>query len=352
METLAHNKIKAMEWDELEGALQRSATRGGGGAATRGVRAKPAEEQALRDYYGDAEYEYLQKLASHAGLVRSRASMLGNVVFLPGIMGSNLSSAKGTDTDLIWINFLEIVGGRFSRLRLSPDGTDSYDPNYTVTTDAIDKRTYTRAMLWLRARWNVQPFPFDWRRDIDTSAKDLARFIREKFPKQPVHLVAHSMGGLVARNFIRLNRDLWEQMRGDGGSSGQSGGRLIMLGTPNYGSYAIPQVMTGVEPLIKWLARVDFKHSRTEILEIINSFVGSYQMLPAPSKLGASGASIYRRNTWGDFPVSDVHLQRAFQFHDNLEKENTIDPERMVYIAGSGRPTLASLRVISPGEFD
>lgn len=350
MQTLPHNKIKAMAWDELEDALQRpGATRG----ATRG--GKASEQQALRDFYGDAEYEYLQKLASHAGLVRSRAPMLGNVVFLPGIMGSNLSTTKGTDADLIWINFVHIVAGRFSRLRLSPDGANDYDTSYRVSTDAIDKRTYTRAMLWLRARWNVETFPFDWRKDIDVSSKDLARFIREKFPKQPVHLVAHSMGGLVCRNFIRLNRELWEQMRGGGGgdNAGLSrGGRLIMLGTPNYGSYAIPQVMTGVEPLIKWLARVDFRHSRAELLEIVNSFVGSYQMLPAPSKLSTSAQSLYRRNTWGDAPVSDLHLQRAFQFHDNLEKENTIDPERMIYIAGSGRPTLASLRVISPGEFD
>ncbi|HEX8476619.1 MAG TPA: CHAT domain-containing protein [Pyrinomonadaceae bacterium] len=348
MEKLPHSKIKAMDWDQLEDTLQRGATTRA--SSTRA--AKSSDEQALRDYYGDAEYEFLRKLATHAGLVRSRATTLGNVVFLPGIMGSNLSASKGADADLVWINFAKIVKGRFANLRLAPDGINNFDPSYKITTDAIDKRAYTRAILWLRARWRVEPFPFDWRKDLDTASKDLAQFIRDKFGKQPVHLVAHSMGGLVCRNFIRLHRELWEQMRGDSGNGHSSGGRLIMLGTPNYGSYAIPQVLTGVEPLIKWLARVDFRHGRAEILEIVNSFVGSYQMLPAPSKLSASAQSLYRRNTWGDAPVSDVHLQRAFQFHDDLEKENTIDPERMIYIAGSGRPTLSGLRVISPGEFD
>lgn len=344
METQPHNKVNAMDWDELEGRLRQPATR-----STRGSKSAASDERALRDYYGDEEYEYLQKLASHSGLVRSRAPILGNVVFLPGIMGSNLSARKGTDEGVIWINLLRIVSGRIERLRLSADGQNNFDPSYTVSTDAVDKRTYTRAILWLRARWNVEPFPFDWRRDIDLASKELARFIREKFSGKPVHLVAHSMGGLVCRNLIRLNRDLWEQMRGEDGTRG---GRLIMLGTPNYGSYTIPQVLTGIEPLVKWLDRIDFQHNRAELQEIINSFVGSYQMLPAPARLSPAAQSLYRRSTWGDFPISELHLQRAFQFHDDLEKDNTIDPERMIYIAGSGRPTLGGLRIISPGEFE
>ena len=56
------------------------------------------------------------------------------------------------------------------------------------------------------------------------------------------------MGGLVACNFIRLHREIWEQMR-QGNQS--RGGRLIMLGTPNFGSFAIPQALTGVESLVQ-----------------------------------------------------------------------------------------------------
>ena len=54
-----------------------------------------------------------------------------------------------------------------------------------------------------RARWNAEPFAYDWRKGIDTASDELARVIRARFPGQPVHIVAHSMGGLVARNMIR-----------------------------------------------------------------------------------------------------------------------------------------------------
>jgi pimeloyl-ACP methyl ester carboxylesterase len=177
----------------------------------------------------------------------------------------------------------------------------------------------------------------------------LAAFIRDTFGDQPVHLLAHSLGGLVARNFIRLHRDLWDQMRqGDQ----CRGGRLIMLGTRNFGSFAIPQALTGVEPLVRLLASADLEHTLLELLAILNTFVDSYQLLPAPSKIPVPTQAIYRQQSWGSFPVSQLHLERAFQFHSDLEQAGTIDPERMIYIAGSGYETLDGLQIIAPGEFD
>src|SRR5262249_38547011 len=90
-----------------------------------------------------------------------------------------------------------------------------------------------------------------------------------------------------------------------------------------------------------------------ELLNILDTFVGSYQMLPAPSKIPvATQAALYRLESWGTFPLSAAHLQRAFQFHHDLESDGTIDPERMVYIAGCNQETVAGLTLISPGEFD
>jgi pimeloyl-ACP methyl ester carboxylesterase len=342
MATSSYDKINSMEWDDIEEALR---------PPSRGARSKAraAEADALRQYFGDAEFDYLQKLASHAALMRTRAAPLGNVVLVPGIMGSSLATKKGGDVDVVWINFARLALGRIARLRLSPDGTQEADSSYTVSPRALVQLAYARTILWLRARWNVEPFAFDWRKDIDSSSNELARRIGEKFSGQPVHIVAHSMGGLVSRNFIRLHRKLWDSLRD---AEGERGGRLIMLGTPNYGSFSIPQVMTGTETLVKWLARADIRHSPAELLQIINTFVGSYQMLPAPSKLSPAARAIYRSGTWGHFPVSEAHLQRAFSFHDDLEKGETIDPQRMIYIAGAGRETLAGLSILYPGEFD
>ena len=337
---LHHKDIAKMGWDVFAEKLQ---------PATRGTKRNAAEELALREYFGD-EYEPLQKLAAHAQLLRATTRPLGNVVFLHGIMGGNLTTVeKNGDEDLIWVHLPRLLLGRIERLQLADDGQHEADPAFTVRATDLDKLTYARAILWLRARWDVRPFAYDWRKDIDESADALARFIRDQFGDQPVHLVAHSMGGLVCRNFIRRHKDLWEKLRAGEGSRG---GRLIMLGTPNFGSFVVPQAFTGVEKMLKWLAALDLEHNLTELLKILDTFVGSYQMLPAPSKIPVSTQAIYRQESWGEFPVSAVHLRRAFQFHQDLENNGTVDPGRMIYIAGCNQETLAGLTLLSPGEFD
>ena len=339
---LQHKDIAEMGWDVFATKLQ---------SPTRSSKRSVAEEQALRVYFGDDEYEVLQRLAAHARLARSsRAPVLGNVVFLHGIMGGNLTAVKKNgDEDLVWVNLPRLLLGQIERLKLADDGQHEADSALTVRATDLDKRTYARAILWLSARWEMRPFAYDWRKDLDESADALARFIREQFGDQPVHLVAHSMGGLVSRNFMRRHQDMWEKMRD---SAGSRGGRLLMLGTPNFGSFAIPQAFTGVEKMVKWLAAIDLEHNLTELLAVLDTFVGSYQMLPAPSKIPASTQTIYRRESWGAFPVSVAHLRRAFQFHQDLESNGTIDPERMIYIAGCNQETLAGLTVVAPGEFD
>ena len=189
-----------MEWEEFEESLA-TVSREGKSASRIG--------RNLEEYFGKKEYDSLQKLASHARSMRSRAPVLGNVVFLHGIMGSNLITVeKDGDEDLVWVNLFRLAAGQIERLKLAPDGSHDDNPNFTVKPSALDKRTYARAILWLQARWNVHPFAYDWRKDMDISSATLAAFIREKFGGEPAHLVAHSMGGLVSRNFIRLHRNL------------------------------------------------------------------------------------------------------------------------------------------------
>lgn len=334
----AHTKITQMSWDDLEKNLIATGRRG-----------SPVPDQELREYFGEAEYAELQKLAARLQATRqTRAEPRGNIVFLPGIMGSELSTVEsGGDPVAVWVSFFRLIAGRLQNLQLDPDGKRESNPGFKVVPTALDKRTYTRAVLWLKAHWKVVPFPYDWRKDLDEASDELAKLIKSNFAGQPVHLVAHSMGGLVSRNFIRLHGDLWKKMQDPNGSRG---GRLVMLGTPNYGSFTIPQVLTGAEKLLRLLASADLKHDLGEILAIVDSFVGSYQMLPSPAKIPPATQQIYRREAWGEFPVSVAHLRRAEEFHAGLE--GIVDPDRMLYVAGYNRETLCGLRVVSPGQFE
>ena len=242
-------RVSGLDWKDLAAGL---------GGATRGAGGIP--ERDLRDYFGAEEFERLQQLAGFSKTVRSRSAPLGNVIFLHGITGSDLGVAAGSGKpDDVWVNFFRLINGRIDRLRLAADGSKEADPAWRVIPTGVNKRYYARAVLALGGRWNVTPFAYDWRKDIDESSNELAKLIRRDFQGKPVHLVAHSMGGLVCRNFIRLHPNLWEAMEDPGLVRG---GRLIMLGTPNYGSFGIPQVITGQDKMISLLATLDVRRDR------------------------------------------------------------------------------------------
>jgi pimeloyl-ACP methyl ester carboxylesterase len=186
--------------------------------------------------------------------------------------------------------------------------------------------------------WTVRAFWFDWRKDLDVAADALNAQLSAWFPDDaPIHIVAHSMGGLVARTFIKKYPGRWKKMWQD---NGRAGGRLIMLGTPNHGSFVIPQVITGLEGLVKKLALLDLRHSMHELLATLNSFVGSYQMLPSPLVMPAM-APLYQVETYGALTVSKDHLKNAFDHHRWLS--DVVDPQRMIYIAGDNQPTLCNI---------
>ncbi len=328
------------DWSKLEDALLSISTRG-----------KPGTEAASAlEGFDEAELQVLRRLATRSQVERSRAAPRGNVVFLHGITGADLAVVEKGDRDHIWINFPRLIFGRINDLKLRADGGGEANPSLTVVATRINKRYYARAMVALRARWNAEPFAYDWRRDIDSSSDELAAMIRARFPGQPVHLVAHSMGGLVSRNMIRRHPTLWEEMRG---AELTAGGRLIMLGTPNYGSFAIVQAMTGEDRMMSLLEKVDIKHDMSELLGITNSFPGSYQLLPAPSKLPHTLNDLYLADTWSEHAhISQTHLNRAHRFFTDLEASATIDPARMIYVAGCRQPTIESMTIDGRGDFE
>src|SRR5262249_21151300 len=150
-------------------------------------------------------------------------------------------------------------------------------------------------------------------------------------------------GGLVARTFIKTYPERWKSMGGkESDVKAKRGGKLVMLGTPNHGSFTIPQVITGVEPIVKKLALLDVRHNLPQLLKILNTFVGSYQMLPS-SLVMKSVEPLYKSETYRKFNlnVPQRHLDNASEHHKLLSK--VIDPHRMVYIAGCNQPTFCSI---------
>ena len=278
---------------------------------------------------------------------RSRGRINGRVVVIHGIMGGKLATIDGSgDEDLAWVNVLRLALGRIGDFELNANG-DQVDPALRVVTRGLLDE-YMALVLELGQRWEVLPVAFDWRLDIDRSADALNDAIRAWAGNEPVHIVAHSMGGLVSRRFMQLHRDTWQGMKDANGM--QQGGRLVMLGTPNRGSFAIPFVLTGEEKTVRWLEVFDLPHDMPALLRIINSFPGSYQMLPSP-KLGIEDdrTKLFTQATWGRFPVLQANLDRGRSFQETLHPVD--DPDRLIYVAGYDQPTPYRIRVDAPGRF-
>ncbi len=271
--------------------------------------------------------------------VRPRKGTGDAVVVLPGIMGSYLRSKATGST--IWVSPRSLNRGHFGQLMLGGGDTQP------IETAGVH-RTYLPLVSNLAAKRDVFVVDYDWRLDIRESAKRLAQVIEDEVlaadPDRTVHFVAHSMGGLVARTFAHDHRELWKQ-------SIKDDGRLVMLGTPNRGSYAMVLTLTGNEGLLKVLAVADFANRHHELLEVVASFPGVYQLLPAPGA-GPEGDDldeIYRARRWGPSSIRQDLLDLAKGLYADLDRP--IDPDRLTYIAGFGSDTPYRLRVDGDGEF-
>lgn len=309
------------------------------------------DRRALTELLGVEPTERLYRSARRS----SRAIKRGRVVVLPGITGSEL---KATYADgkvrLLWIDFVNLILGRtIAAMALTPAG-GPVDPALRITPRGFVLGWYLNIVTSLQNEWDVLPVPYDWRLDIDHSANALAARIREWARGEPVHLVAHSMGGLVSRRMIQLHPDLWTAM--DDTDGRRRGGRLVMLGTPNRGSYAIPLTLTGNEFMVKLLDVADLTKGKRNVLARLNTFPGTYQMLPSPevrTDLGGAAddhARLFDPAAWGDVPVQRPLLERAQRFARELH--GVVDTERMVYVAGYGEGTPSAIRVRAPGKFE
>ena len=91
---------------------------------------------------------------------------------------------------------------------------------------------------------------------------------------QPLHIVAHSMGGLVARAMIADRRRRGHRGVGTHVCKLAGGSRLLMLGTPNRGSHEAVRWLTGFNPTQAKLSLLDLKHGVNGIIDIVRRYPG------------------------------------------------------------------------------
>ncbi|MFO1431907.1 MAG: hypothetical protein U1F76_17505 [Candidatus Competibacteraceae bacterium] len=270
------------------------------------------------------------------------------VFLLPGILGSHLK----VDGDRIWLAIDNLVPGRFGRLAVDAQG---------VAPDALFDDYYGRLADYLEQTHEVIRFPYDWRLSLLEAGKRLAQQVTAKLNEQeqkktgqPVRILAHSMGGLVVRAMLAQQREVWQRM------TTHPGARLVMLGTPNEGSYEIVNLLVGRATTLQQLALLDITRRAQDLLEIINRFPGVLELLPTDNNLGCFQASYWQNLRRSDedrihfpWPVPrGADLQQAQRTWRLLQTAGQVDNTRTLYVAGSAPATLIGWRVETEFEYD
>jgi hypothetical protein len=307
-----------------------------------------SRESQLRRYFGEEEFVYLCRLISKNELHQSHLTDAREpVVLIPDFMGSELQ----VDGKPTWLNLRAITAGLDSLKVYHEVDRGSPDEQWPasmpqVTVAGPDLRLYARAILSLARYWQVHLFTYDWRQSAETNAHTLSLFLQQhNLLASPLRFVAHGAGGLVARCFIQANPKLWYSSY-----SSDHSNCLVMVGTPNEGTYWAVQLLTGSDKLIRWLDKLDLKHSLPEVLRIFNSFPATYELLPPQKILVVASKELYQRGTWVPLPVRKHLLESACGFHEKLAA-NAVDPASMVAIMGCNQPTINRVDIVAPGEF-
>ena len=257
------------------------------------------------------------------------------VIFLPGIMGSALE----VDGDDIWMDIGDLAFGGFARLAIGAAGK--------VRAVEPLSRSYGELLRFLSASHRVVPFPYDWRLNPEAEADRLAQVLTAELDdaeklSQPVRILAHSMGGLVTRAMIARHPQVWARV------CAHSGGRFIMMGTPNGGSHSIPELLVGRSGTLRQLALLDLKNSAADLLGVVLRMPGVLAMLPQDPRDDYFAAA-----TWGAFAshldadwkppaLGDLTNARAFR---KLIEGSPLDRDHVIYVAGHAPQTVCGIRI-------
>lgn len=249
------------------------------------------------------------------------------VVLIPGILGSTLS---GPDGSIIWgttagtlLRNIATLGTRLEALTLTGDDPtiDDLGDGIRATAPITDLHLlpglwkidgYTKIKATLIDRLGLQPgknyfeFAYDWRRDNRVAARALERQARgwlaewqEKSGNRSARLVliAHSMGGLVARHFLEM------------AGGWQDTAALVTFGTPFRGSPNALRALSNGHVLAKV----------ADVSAFVRSLTSVYQLLPTYEAYVREDFSAIRIGAAPDIANLSVdRIAAARAFHDDI----------------------------------
>lgn len=266
------------------------------------------------------------------------------VVFVPGIMGSTLSTPDGEE---VWPpTAFEVALGYKRKQKLLQDDLvvgdivrgvscfDVYKPLLDTFTAMGFKESGSGDRLHL--------FPYDWRRDLEAATAQLAaRLDTLPAATKSIAIVAHSMGGLVARLMLE---------------AGQFGARpwfkkvdtLMTLATPHLGAPLALARILGLDSAMG-ISASDFREIAAD-----RRYPSGYQLLPAPGEAACwdikpggtlNELDIYNPTVASNLGLDPTLVARAAWVHTTLAKGTAPAHIRYFYFAATGHKTSTRINV-------
>lgn len=325
------------------------------------------------------------------------------VIVIPGILGTELINSKTGET--VWPSAFRTSD---DGLPISPNlGANRDDlvpgkiletvrlarvvPEVYVYRDLLD--SFRRYAGYREGNWeNPGPdgdrdtfyiFAYDWRRDNVANARELVQRIqrlkeRLQRPDLKFNIVAHSMGGLIAR-YAAMYGD--SDLPPDGVAIHPTWkgaahiGKIVMIGTPNEGSadafatlvegYSITEGLRRRVPLLNKLTAEDA--ARTPSVFQLMPHRGVAKFLDEnlqPLKLDLYDAEVWKRYGWGALNSTEFRhhfdgkqedldaylvatLKRARRFHEALDAvEDSDAPVVLLAVGGDCEETLSAAVIL------
>lgn len=308
------------------------------------------------------------------------------VIFIPGIGGSELQTSGainwsasdghgGTFThsypsgDKVWVNQTQAIlpgfDDYFDILRLNSDGiTPAASLSLTGNLNSFgysDIDTFFQGIGYQKGS-NYFVFNYDWRKDISSTKSDLDTLVNQaksSSGQSKVILVAHSLGGLVARNYISDS------------TKASKISKLIELGVPHLGApWAMKAELNGVSLSYKLRYFNIPIIPGSEINDIVQNYPAAFELLPFNTYYsfynnsdsnhpypfrderdidnnGVTGSLTYSqtKTLLQNQGVNQTVFNAAELFHNTLDPSLSATNGVTLYeIVGSSQPTLGQIR--------
>ncbi|NNE98207.1 MAG: hypothetical protein HKN25_04220 [Pyrinomonadaceae bacterium] len=328
------------------------------------------------------------------------------IIIIPGILGSELINEKtgekvwfrisrSDEDDLrlpISLNLNEsrdnLLPGDIIRtidLRLLPD-----IKIYQEIIDSLRTRGGYEEASWDRPPRNIDGrffvFPYDWRRDNVETARDLINKIdhlraKSNTPRAKFDILAHSMGGLIARYAAMYGRtDLPKGKPRPTWIGEKYFNKVFLFGTPNEGSVeALETILEGRSslggvsnlPFVRDLTPLDIA-TMPSVLQLLpyENTVKVFNRDLEPIEINIYNIDVWRKYGWAvfnkekqylkDFSEAEagrfeqyfsMALDRAKRFHEALRIPTRKKPSIQFHVVGSDcAETLDALIIYQKGK--